>query len=61
MDEHYLRYLERETARLEAEIRTERGRPLPRLFLLGRLKRFKLSVEDRMASVGDGWFNRHAA
>jgi hypothetical protein len=50
MNEHYLRYLEREHSRLEAEIREEKQRPLSRHFLIGRLKKLKLAVKDQMAT-----------
>lgn len=49
MNNHYLRYLEREHARLENEIREEERRPLPRDFLIRRLKKLKLAVKDQMA------------
>jgi hypothetical protein len=50
MKDHYVRYLEREHARLEAEIREEEHRPYPRHFLIGRLKKLKLAVKDQIAA-----------
>ncbi|RZI74710.1 MAG: DUF465 domain-containing protein [Pseudomonas sp.] len=50
MNDHYLRYLEREHARLENEIREEERRLLPRDFLIRRLKKLKLAVKDQMVA-----------
>ena len=61
MNNHYLRYLEREHARLEAEIREEERRPLPRDFLISRLKKLKLAVKDQMAACSPKESNREAA
>jgi hypothetical protein len=61
MNDHYLRYLEREHARLEAEIREEERRPLPRDFLISRLKKLKLAVKDQMAACSARETDRNAA
>ncbi len=61
MNDHYLRYLEREHARLEAEIRDEEHRPFPRRFLIGRLKKLKLAVKDQMAACSTNGADRKAA
>jgi hypothetical protein len=61
MNDHYLRYLEREHARLEAEIREEEHRPFPRHFLIGRLKKLKLAVRDQMAACSANEADRQAA
>lgn len=61
MNDHYLRYLEREHARLEAEIREEEKHPLPRQFLIGRLKKLKLAVKDQMAARSGHKAERQAA
>lgn len=61
MNNHYLRYLEREHARLEAEIREEERRPLPRDFLIRRLKKLKLAVKDQMAACSATEPERSAA
>jgi len=50
MSDHYLNYLEREHARLEAEIRAEERRPYPAPFLVARLKKLKLAVKDQIAA-----------
>ncbi|MCW1432247.1 DUF465 domain-containing protein [Novosphingobium sp. JCM 18896] len=50
MNHHYLRYLEKEHARLEKEIHDEERRPLPREFLIRRLKKLKLALKDQMAA-----------
>lgn len=61
MNNHYLRYLEREHARLEDEIREEERRPLPRDFLIRRLKKLKLAVKDQMAACSANEPERNAA
>ena len=61
MNDHYLRYLEREHARLKAEIREEEKRPLPRHFLICRLKKLKLAVKDQMAAFSGHEAEREAA
>ncbi|MBV1688380.1 YdcH family protein [Novosphingobium sp. G106] len=61
MNDHYLRYLEREHARLDAEIREEELRPFPRQFLIGRLKKLKLAVKDQMAAWSATEADRKAA
>jgi hypothetical protein len=61
MNNHYLRYLKREHARLEDEIREEELRPLPRDFLIRRLKKLKLAVKDQMAACSATESERSAA
>ncbi|SCW75981.1 Protein of unknown function [Sphingobium faniae] len=61
MNGHYLRYLEREHARLDAEIREEEKRLHPRHFLIGRLKKLKLAVKDQMAACSGHEEEREAA
>lgn len=61
MNDHYLRYLQREHARLEAEIREEEKRPLPRRLLIARLKKLKLAVKDQMAACAAQSPGRQAA
>lgn len=50
MNDHYLRYLEREHARLDAEIQAEERRVHPDQFLIARLKKLKLAVKDQIAA-----------
>jgi len=50
MNEHYMRYLEREHARLQAEICEEEKRPLPNDMLISRLKKLKLAIKDQMTA-----------
>lgn len=61
MNDHYLRYLEREHARLDAEIREEEKRLHPRHFLIRRLKKLKLAVKDQMAACSGHEEEREAA
>ena len=49
MSEHFLRYLEREHARLEAELTAEQARPWPDAATVARLKKAKLLVKDQLA------------
>lgn len=49
MSDHFLRYLEREHARLEAAIAAEQKRPAPDTGEVARLKRAKLLVKDQLA------------
>lgn len=50
MYDHYLIYLNREHARLEAEISNEESRPFPDTFAIARLKKLKLAVKDQIAA-----------
>jgi hypothetical protein len=49
MSDYFLRYLEREHARLEAAIAAEQGRPWPDTAEVARLKKAKLLVKDQLA------------
>jgi hypothetical protein len=49
MSEYFLDYLQREHARLDAEIRDEERRRYPDQVLVARLKKLKLAVKDQMA------------
>ena len=49
MSEHFLRYLQREHARLEAAIADEQRRPQPDGIEISRLKKAKLMVRDQLA------------
>lgn len=49
MSEHFLRYLEREHARLERMIAEEIRRPRPDDVEIARLKKQKLVVKDQLA------------
>jgi hypothetical protein len=61
MNDHYLRYLEREHDRLDAEIRTEERRVYPDQFLIARLKKLKLAVKDQIAAWAAEHDGREAA
>jgi hypothetical protein len=61
MNEHYMRYLEREHARLEAEICEEEKRPLPNDMLISRLKKLKLAIKDQMTAGSSHGAKRAAA
>ena len=61
MNDHYLRYLEREHARLDAEIHEKKLRPFPRQFLIGRFKKLKLAVKDQTAAWSATGADRKAA
>jgi uncharacterized protein YdcH (DUF465 family) len=50
MSEHFLRYLEREHARLEALIDELRGHRWPDEAEISRLKKAKLLVKDQIAN-----------
>lgn len=49
MSEQFLRYLDREHARLEAAIAAELARPRPDTTEVMRLKKAKLVVKDQLA------------
>lgn len=49
MSDQFLRYLEREHARLEAAIAAEQKRPAPDTGEVARLEKAKLLVKDQLA------------
>lgn len=50
MSDHYLNYLKREHARLDAEIAQLERQLCPDQFMLARLKKLKLAVKDQITA-----------
>jgi len=51
MSERFLRYLQREQARLEESIDRERQRPVPDQLQLARLKKLARVVRDQISEI----------
>lgn len=51
MSENYINYLQREHARLDADIQAEQRQKRPDDLLIARLKKLKLAVKDEIAGL----------
>lgn len=61
MSEYYLNYLQREHARLDAEILREERQRRPDQILIARLKKLRLAVKDQIAAQYAAYGDNRAA